>query len=130
MSTTKVAARPPAPPSSLERREPRRGETLIEALLFVAALVSIVTTVGIVISLAFPTIAFFGQVSIGEFLTGTAWTPLFADQQFGVLPLLVSTLIVTAIAVAIAIPLGLGAAIYLSEYARPKVRQTLKPVLE
>ena len=130
MTTTEVAARPPASPGSLGRRGRRRGETIIETLLVLAALVSIVTTVGIVISLLFPTIEFFGQVSIGEFLTGTAWTPLFADQQFGVLPLLVSTLIVTGIAVAIAIPLGLGAAIYLSEYARPRVRQTLKPVLE
>jgi len=130
MSTTEVAARPPASPSSMGRRERRRGERVIEGLLVLAALVSIVTTVGIVISLLFPTVEFFGQVGIGEFLTGTAWTPLFADQQFGVLPLLVSTLVVTAIATAIAVPLGLGAAIYLSEYARPRTRKTLKPVLE
>jgi phosphate transport system permease protein len=114
----------------LGRRERRRGERVIEGLLVAAALVSIVTTAGIIISLLFPTVEFFGQVGIGEFLTGTAWTPLFADQQFGVLPLLVSTLIVTGIAVAIAVPLGLGAAIYLSEYAKPRTRRVLKPVLE
>lgn len=130
MSTTEVAARPPASPPTLGRRERRRGERVIEGLLVAAALVSIVTTAGIIVSLLFPTVEFFGQVSIGEFLTGTAWTPLFADQQFGVLPLLVSTVIVTGIAVAIAVPLGLGAAIYLSEYARPRSRRVLKPVLE
>ena len=129
MSTTEVAARPPAS-LRLGRRERRRGERVIEALLILAALVSVVTTAGIIVSLLFPTVEFFGQVSIGEFLTGTAWTPLFAEQQFGVLPLLVSTLVVTAIATVIAVPLGLGAAIYLSEYAKPQTRRVLKPVLE
>jgi phosphate transport system permease protein len=129
MSTTDVVAGAPAPPS-LGRRGPRRGERAIEGLLVTAALVSVLTTAGIVVSLAFPTVEFFGLVGIREFLTGTSWTPLFADKNFGVLPLLVSTLVVTGIAVAIAVPLGLGAAVYLSEYARPRTRRALKPVLE
>jgi phosphate transport system permease protein len=83
-----------------------------------------------VVSLAFPTVDFFGLVGVGDFLTGTSWTPLFADKNFGVLPLLVSTLVVTGIAVGIAVPLGLGAAVYLSEYAQPGTRRLLKPVLE
>ena len=103
---------------------------MIEGLLVAAALVSVLTTAGIAVSLAVPTVEFFGLVGIGEFLTGTSWTPLFADKEFGVLPLLVSTLLVTGIAIGIAVPLGLGAATYLSEYARPATRRVLKPVLE
>lgn len=131
MPTIEVATRPPVSPApALGRRAGRRGERVVERLLVLAALVSVLTTAGIVVSLAVPTAGFFGQVGLWEFLTGTAWTPLFADQQFGVLPLLVSTLTVTGIAVSLAVPLGLGAAVYLSEYARPRTRQVLKPVLE
>jgi phosphate transport system permease protein len=119
-----------APASPLARRGRHRGERVIEGLLVAAALVTVLTTAGIVVSLAFPTVEFFGLVGLGEFLTGTSWTPLFADKHFGVLPLLVSTLVVTGIAVAIAVPLGLGAAVYLSEYARPRTRRIVKPVLE
>lgn len=118
----------PAPPIQAGRGRP--GERIIEILLFIAAAVGVVTTAGIVIALIFPTVEFFGEVSPVEFLTGDAWTPLFADQEYGVLPLLVATLVVTGIAVAIAVPLGIGAAIYLSEYARPRVRRALKPLLE
>jgi phosphate transport system permease protein len=129
MSTTDVVAGAPASPA-LGRRGRRRGERAIEGLLVAAALVSVLTTAGIVVSLSFPTVDFFRLVGVGEFLTGTSWTPLFADKNFGVLPLLVSTLVVTGIAVGIAVPLGLGAAVYLSEYAQPRTRRTLKPVLE
>ena len=129
MCTTEVAVESPVSPS-LGRRGHRGGERMIEGLLVAAALVSVLTTAGIVVSLSVPTVGFFGLVDVGEFLTGTSWTPLFADKNFGVLPLLVSTLMVTGIAVAIAVPLGLGAAVYLSEYARPRTRATLKPVLE
>jgi phosphate transport system permease protein len=129
MSTTEVVAGAPAS-RSLGRRGHRGGERAIEALLVAAALLSILTTAGIVVSLAVPTVEFFGLVGLGEFLTGTSWTPLFAEKNFGVLPLLVSTLLVTGIAVGIAVPLGLGAAVYLSEYAQPRTRRTLKPVLE
>ncbi len=131
MSVTEVGSSTPAPqPTGLGRRGSRVGERGVEALLFIAATVGVLTTVGIIIALAFPTIDFFGDVGIIEFLTGDAWTPLFADKEYGVLPLLVATLVVTGIATLIAVPLGLGAAIYLAEYARPRVRQVLKPLLE
>jgi phosphate transport system permease protein len=108
----------------------RTGEAIIRGLLFAAAMLSVLTTVGIVISLSKETIAFFGDVGIGEFLTGTEWSPLFADPKFGVLPLITGTLLVTGIALLVAIPLGLGTAIYLAEYARPPTRKILKPVIE
>jgi phosphate transport system permease protein len=108
----------------------RTGEALIRALLFCAALLSVLTTLGIVFSLSKETIAFFGDVGIGKFLTGTEWSPLFADPKFGVLPLVTGTLLVTAIALVVAIPLGLGTAIYLAEYAKPRTRKILKPMIE
>ena len=108
----------------------RRGEEVIKVLLFAAAILSVLTTFGIVFSLAEGTIEFFGEVGIGEFLFGTDWSPLFADPSFGVVPLVTGTLLVTAIAMVVAIPLGLGSAIYLAEYATPRVRKTVKPVLE
>ncbi len=115
---------------SLRQMSPRRGEAIMRAVLVVAASVSVLTTVGIVVSIVIPSIEFFGEVPIWDFLTGTVWTPLFADGEFGVLPLVSGTLVITAIATAVAIPLGLGAAIYLSEYASPRVRRVLKPTLE
>jgi phosphate transport system permease protein len=121
-------------PRSLRRSRPRYVERVIEALLVIAALVSIATTVGIVIALIPPTVSFFGEeeVTLGKFLTGTEWSPLFAagQRQFGVLPLVSATLVITVIACLVAIPLGLGAATYLSEYANRRVRGVLKPVLE
>ena len=82
------------------------------------------------IALLVPTIEFFGDVGVWEFLSGSKWTPLFEPPSFGVIPLLVGTLLTTGIAMLVATPLGLGAAIYLSEYARPRVRKTIKPALE
>lgn len=102
----------------------------MRAVLVVAASVSVLTTIGIVVSIVVPSIEFFGEVPLWDFLTGTVWTPLFADGEFGVLPLVSGTLVITAIATVVAIPLGLGAAIYLSEYASPRVRRVLKPTLE
>ncbi|HEX8105710.1 MAG TPA: phosphate ABC transporter permease subunit PstC [Solirubrobacteraceae bacterium] len=109
-----------------------RGEHAIRIALLAAAAVSVVTTVLIVLSLVRETITFFGEVPIGDFLFGTKWTPTFAgDQQsFGVIPLITGTLYLSAIALAVAVPLGLLAAIYLSEYAPPRVRRMVKPVLE
>jgi phosphate transport system permease protein len=95
-----------------------------------AALISVLTTTGIVLSLLEETIAFFGEVGIGDYLFGTDWTPLFEPPSFGVLPLVAGTMAVSLIGMAVAVPLGLGAAIYLSEYARPRVRKTIKPILE
>jgi phosphate transport system permease protein len=108
----------------------RRLEPLIEWLLFACAVVSILTTVGIVLVLLGETIGFLREVSIVEFLFGTEWTPLFATKRFGVLPLVAGTLLVSGIAMLVALPAGLLSAIYLSEYANPHVRRVIKPLLE
>ena len=108
----------------------RYGESLIKGLLLLAAVISLLTTVGIVFSLLEETIVFFREVGVDDYLFGTKWTPLFEPASFGVLPLVLGTLVTTAIALVVAIPLGLGGAVYLSEYARPRVRRTVKPALE
>jgi phosphate transport system permease protein len=95
-----------------------------------AAAISLLTTAGIIYALLEETIVFFREVGVGEFLFGTKWTPLFQPASFGVLPLVAGTLATTLIGLLVAIPLGLGAAIYLSEYARPRVRKVIKPILE
>ncbi|MSQ17470.1 MAG: phosphate ABC transporter permease subunit PstC [Dehalococcoidia bacterium] len=105
-------------------------ERLIRLTLAAAAVVSVLTTVGIVSVLLFEAVLFFQEVSILEFLTGTRWTPLFASQHFGILPLITATIITSAGAMLVALPLGLLSAIYLSEYAPDPVRRGLKPVLE
>jgi phosphate transport system permease protein len=103
---------------------------VIKVVLFVAAALSVVTTIAIVASLIPPTVEFFQRVSPIEFFTGTDWTALFRNPKYGVLPLVAGTLIITGVAVLIAVPLGLLTAIYLSEYAHPRVRQFFKPILE
>jgi len=115
---------------SLRPSSSRIGERIILNLLFFAAVVSVLTTLAIVVSLVIPTIGFFREISIVEFLTGTRWTPNFADKDYGVLPLVVGTLWTTGIALLVAVPLGLGAAMLLSEYASDRMRRVLKPVLE
>jgi phosphate transport system permease protein len=127
-SAAVAGGRPEAPSLRAARR--RWGETLIKGFLLLAALISLLTTFGIVYALLEETIVFFGQVGIHDFLFGTKWTPLFSDPSFGVLPLVVGTFATTLIGLAVAIPLGLGAAIYLSEYARPRVRKVVKPIIE
>jgi phosphate transport system permease protein len=129
-ATTAVgrSRRPEAPSLRAARR--RWGETLIKGLLGLAALISLLTTAGIVYALLEETIVFFRQVGVGEYLFGTKWSPLFEPGSFGVLPLIAGTFATTFIALLVAIPLGLGAAIYLSEYARPRVRKVIKPALE
>jgi phosphate transport system permease protein len=117
-------------PRSLKAARPRYGELAIRGLLFACALVSVATTIGIVVALAEPTIEFFGSVSLTEFFTTNDWAPLFEPARFGVLPLITATLVITFWALVVCIPFGLGSAIYLSEYARPRTRQILKPVLE
>ena len=103
---------------------------MIKGLLLLAALISLLTTTGIVIALLKETIVFFREVGIHDFLFGTKWSPLFKPPSFGVLPLVVGTFATSLIAMLVAVPLGLGAAIYLSEYARPRVRKTIKPAIE
>ncbi len=109
---------------------PRWGERIVKAVLFACAMVSIATTVGIVIALLVPTLEFFRVVDPVGFFTGKVWAPLFAPPHFGVLPLVTATLVVTGCALVVAIPLGLGSAVYLSEYAGARVRRLIKPVLE
>jgi phosphate transport system permease protein len=105
-------------------------DAIMPKLLFLFGALSIMTTVGIVLILLIESGKFFAHVPIWEFYTGTKWTPLFTDPQFGVLPLIVGSLMVTVIASVVALPIGIGSAIYLSEYAPQKVRSFLKPVLE
>ena len=111
-----------------ERR--RYGEDVVKGVLALCALVSVATTLGIVIALLEPAIEFFREVSLADFFGGTDWAPLFEPARFGVLPLLGGTFNVVLWACLVCIPFGLGAAIYLSEYARPRVRKILKPALE
>jgi phosphate transport system permease protein len=118
------------PAVALPRKRIRWGELLVQAILFLAAAVSVLTTIGIVFSLLLPAIEFFGEISIWDFLTGTTWTPLFLDGEFGVLPLVVGTFMVSLISTLVGFPLGLGVAIYLSEYATRRMNGLLKPVLE
>jgi phosphate transport system permease protein len=105
-------------------------ERLIEALLFLAALVSVFTTVGIVYVLVKESVVFFQHVSLLDFLTDRQWTPLFDDAHFGIMVLLSGTLTSSVVALAIAIPLGTIIAIYLSEFAPFRVREVAKPFLE
>ncbi|ALS20882.1 MULTISPECIES: phosphate ABC transporter permease subunit PstC [Paenibacillus] len=106
------------------------SDVLIPKILAFFAVISILTTVGIVLILVFESLGFFREVPFWQFITGTEWTPLFSDPKFGVLPLVTGTLLVTLIASIVAIPIGLGSAIYLSEYAPSKVRNIVKPILE
>jgi phosphate transport system permease protein len=124
---TRAAAQQP-----LRLRAARRrwGEDVVKVALALCAFVSVATTVGIVVALFVPAIEFFSEISIVDFLTGTDWAPLFEPPAFGVLPLIAGTLLVTGCACLVCIPFGLGSAIYLSEYARPRTRKYLKPALE
>ena len=113
------------------RRKLRRlQEAPIYVFLMACALLSIGTTAGIVLVLAEETFLFFKEVSIIDFFTGTRWAPTFANPTFGVLPLLNATLLMAFTAMLVAIPLGVLSAIYLSEYAHPRVRSIVKPILE
>lgn len=112
------------------RRQRRPVEALIESGLLVAALVSVLTTAGIVYVLGFEASRFFRlpQVALTEFVTGTVWQP--SIDRFGVMPLVSATLMTSAIGMLVALPLGLFIAVFLSEYAAPRTRGVLKPVLE
>lgn len=105
-------------------------EQLIHALLLVCASISVLITISIVVVLVVEASKFFWEVSIIEFLTGTKWTPLIKPYHFGILPLLCGTALVAVGSAVIAVPLGLGTAIFLSEYAPAWFRSTIKPVLE
>ena len=121
----------PAQAARLARRRARViRERIIELILLLAALVSVLTTVGIVYILVKESVVFFQAVPIGKFLTDTQWTPLFDDAHFGIMVLLSGTLTSSAVGLAIAIPLGTVIAIYLSEFAPFRLREVAKPFLE
>ena len=105
-------------------------ESIIEKGLQFSAILTVFTTAGILWVLISESLPFFQEVSVWDFLTGTSWTPLFASKQFGVLPLVLGTLLTTFIAIAVALPLGIIIAVYLSEYAKPGFRRAIKPMLE
>ena len=113
----------------LTRRRPT-SERIIETLLLAAASVGVLTTIGIVIVLLAEAVQFFETVNPIDFLTGTVWSASILPFRFGVIPLVISTLEVAFIALIVAVPLGLLAAIYLAEYAGPRVRNVVKPILE
>jgi len=119
-----------AQPLRLRAEGRRWSEDVVKGVLALCALVSVATTVGIVVALLEPSIEFFREIPIGEFFTSDRWAPLFANPGYGIRPLVVGTLVVTFWACVVAMPFGLGSAIYLSEYARPRVRAILKPALE
>jgi phosphate transport system permease protein len=108
----------------------RIREQIIQAVLFACALVSIVTTGGIIVVLVSESIAFFRHVPVLDFVTGTHWAPLLEPRSFGVLPLVCGTFLVGGGALLLAVPVGLLTALFLSEYAPPGLRNVLKPVLE
>jgi phosphate transport system permease protein len=116
-----------ASPVNLRGRS-RPGEQVIRIVLLLAALLSVATTLGIVLALLRPALDFFGDVPISEFLGTTRWAP--QEAAYGIWPLVSATFLITFIALLLAVPVGLGAAAYLAEYASPKTRRRLKPVLE
>jgi len=118
------------PAGFLRQRRGRYGERVAMVALVGSAGLSVLVTIGIFFALLLPSLDFLREISIREFLTGDRWAPTFADASFGVLPLVTGTMWTTVIGLLIAIPFGLGAAIYLAEYAPERVRRFLKPVLE
>ncbi len=118
--------------SSFQSQKKRRelNEKLIKSALIFAAAISILTTFGILFSILFEAVEFFKLRSFWYFLTGTEWTPGTANSKFGALPIFAGTFVITIIALLVAIPIGLGSAIYMSEYASPRLRDYLKPILE
>lgn len=136
-SETRDAADPHVEPSHHDvaamlrgRGRSRLEERVVVAALWSCTAVSVFTTVGIVAVLVGEAVGFFREVSPIEFFTGTRWTPLFRPQSFGVLPLLAGSFLVAVGAALVALPVGLASAIYLSEYAHPRVRAVVKPALE
>jgi phosphate transport system permease protein len=116
--------------TSITRKKGRPGELLIQVFCLVCAAISIITTAGILAILVRESLSFFRKVPPVDFYTGTDWSPTFSSPSFGILPLVVGTLTITVGAAIIALPLGLLSAVYLSEYASPKVRRIVKPMLE
>jgi phosphate transport system permease protein len=114
--------------ASLRYRKTR--DRIVEFILLLAGLVAVFTTIAIVFILFYESSFFFEHVSIRDFVTDTMWTPLFADARYGIMPLVAGTLTVTGVAILVAIPVGTIIAIYLSEFAPHRLRETVKPILE
>lgn len=127
MAVETMAGGPRRPAVNL-RKKRRPTESVIEALLALCGVLSVATTLAIVFTLVRDGVGLFSDVKVGDFLFGTTWSP--RSGNFGILPLLSGTVLVSFIALAVAVPLGLAAATYLSEYAKPGVRRVLKPMLE
>lgn len=133
MATTTAQRPENRPPMNLSGKKSRqRSEEVIKCALIACSLVTLLITLGIVLILLFEALKFFREIPIWDFLFGTNWTPLFsgAQQEFGVLPLVLGTLMTSLVAAFISLPLGLAAAIYLSEFATDRPRSILKPSLE
>ena len=130
LEVSRVGAPDALRPSAAFLRRRRLLDRLVRLILFCAASLSVFVTAAIVYILISESVVFFQHVSLVDFLTDTQWTPLFANPRYGILPLLSGTLVIAGIALLLAIPAGTALAIYLSEYAAPKVRETIKPLLE
>jgi phosphate transport system permease protein len=130
VATKDVTAGGAQPVPRLRASRRRWSEDGVKVVLGICAVISVVTTLGIVVSLLEPAVEFFTEIDFVDFITGTRWAPLFEPADFGVVPLLSGTFSITIWASLVCLPFGLGAAIYLSEYARPRVRRVLKPALE
>lgn len=132
--SVEAAGSDPLGPGTAELFRRRRPSALqgkiVKWLFFLCALVSVLTTIGIVVSLVSQAWSFFFEVSIWEFISGTRWSPILKPESYGVLPLVAGTLLISAIAAAVALPVGLATAIFLAEYAPDKLRRAIKPVLE
>ncbi|WP_410983639.1 phosphate ABC transporter permease subunit PstC [Bacillus cereus] len=116
--------------NTIKRKKTQRINRMVPLLLKAIASVSIITTIGIIVTLANETIMFFHEISIYSFFTEKEWLPFFEEPKFGILPLMCGTVLVTTIAMIVAIPIGIGCAIFLNEYASHFVRKVLKPILE
>ncbi|NEO26679.1 MAG: phosphate ABC transporter permease subunit PstC [Kamptonema sp. SIO4C4] len=112
------------------RTRSKRVQFIVKSIFALFAIVSVATTIGIVLTLIYETIAFFGEVSIFDYLFDTKWTPLFQSKEFGIIVLISATFLTSGIAIVVALPLGLFSAICLSEYASERMRKILKPILE
>ncbi|MEO8530504.1 MAG: phosphate ABC transporter permease subunit PstC, partial [Deltaproteobacteria bacterium] len=114
-----------------ELRARNRVELVVQGLLIAASSIAILTTIGIIYSMLSETINFFGQYSWTEFFFGTTWSPNFrGDSDLGILPLLWGTMYISLVSMIVAVPIGLFAAIYMAEYASPRARSWLKPMIE
>jgi phosphate transport system permease protein len=118
-----------APPVPLTFRRPR-SERIIEVALFASAALGVLTTAGLILVLAFQTIEFFTEINPLDFFTGTRWSGAIQPYAFGIWPLISGTVLIAVIAMLVAVPLGLLAAILLADYASPRVRNVVKPLLE